>query len=285
MVLKTHYWNEPTAKAAFKRFVRGIFGLDFEAWDAAGHWDDAYTPFSFFDGDEIVSSVCLYLLDAVIDGRSTKLAQISAVGTREEDRGKGLNRELTERALEWAEGKHDGVFLFADEEAAPFYERTGFKTIEEFLEVAPAEAVTPREGAVMLDAGKQKDLARSHEFALRREPISRRLSIGNPKLTAWHAIYMLGDVYHEIPELDCLVAYERKGERLRVFDIIAEKMPQWRQLYPFIADAADREIEFHFHTDRLDIGGAKTESIEGNCPFVLPGFPVKTPVFPFTSRA
>ncbi len=282
---RSQYWSDPAAKAAFKRFVQGIFGLDFAAWDEAGYWDEAYTPFSYFEGDEVVSSLCLYLLDAVIEGRETKLAQISAVGTRESDRGKGLNRELTERALEWAEGKHEGVFLFADEDAAPFYERTGFRSIEEFLEILPAEEVSPRGGAVNLDAGSKDDLAKIHDFALRREPISDRLSIGNAKLTAWHAIYMLDDAYHEIPELDCLVAFDRKGERLRVYDIIAEKMPEWRHLHPFIADAADREVEFHFHTDKLGIDKMKTEVVEGNFPFIGAVFPAKKPVFPFTSRA
>jgi hypothetical protein len=81
IVLKTEYWNDLNARAAFKSFMRTIHGLDFSLWESAGCWDDAYTPFSFFRGDKIVASVCIYLLDSVIDGRETRLAQVSGVGT------------------------------------------------------------------------------------------------------------------------------------------------------------------------------------------------------------
>ena len=40
-------------------FVREIHGLDLTLWNELGFWDTAYRPFSFFEGDEIVSSVCL----------------------------------------------------------------------------------------------------------------------------------------------------------------------------------------------------------------------------------
>ena len=75
--LRTHYWDDPAAKAAFKRFILKIHGLDFSEWDSCGYWDHAYTPFSFFDGDTVVASVCIYLLDAVLNGENTRVAQIS----------------------------------------------------------------------------------------------------------------------------------------------------------------------------------------------------------------
>ena len=48
-----------------------------------------------------------------------RLAQISGVGTRPGWRRRGLNRHLTEVALDWARGKHEGVFLFSSDEAIP----------------------------------------------------------------------------------------------------------------------------------------------------------------------
>lgn len=36
--------------------------------------------------DSIVANVCIYLLDAVIEGQKTRLAQVSGVGTLTESR-------------------------------------------------------------------------------------------------------------------------------------------------------------------------------------------------------
>ena len=81
LAMRTEYWDDPKALRAFKEFMVKIFGLDFSEWESGGYWDNAYTPFSFFNGETVVASVCIYLLDAVIDGNTTCVAQISGVGT------------------------------------------------------------------------------------------------------------------------------------------------------------------------------------------------------------
>ena len=129
--LRTEYWHDDRARAAFKTFMRTIHGLDFTRWESAGFWDDAHTPFSYFQGEEIVASVCIYLLDAIVEGRSTRLVQISGVGTLPAWRRRGLSRQLTEIGLAWAAGRHEGVFLFADDDAVAYYEHTGFRPVQE----------------------------------------------------------------------------------------------------------------------------------------------------------
>jgi len=38
--LRTHYWDDREALAAFKLFVLNIHGLDFSEWEARGYWDN-----------------------------------------------------------------------------------------------------------------------------------------------------------------------------------------------------------------------------------------------------
>ncbi len=90
---------------------------------------------------------------------------------------------------------------------------------------------------------------------------------------------------YEIPDLDCLVFLERQKDCLRIFDIVAERVPHLKELYPYIADENDRTIEFHFYTDKLGLDKIRTRPLYGNNPFVKDTFPIKKPVFPFTSRA
>jgi len=137
-----------------------LFALDFTRCEQPGYWDDAYTPFSIFDSERVVANGCLYLLDAVIYGRATRLAQVSAVGTLPRFRRRGLCRELTNAALAWAQGRHAGVFLLGNDEAVPVYERAGFMPLAEFVERMPTPAVAPRAGLVKLDMDDPRDWRR-----------------------------------------------------------------------------------------------------------------------------
>jgi GNAT superfamily N-acetyltransferase len=282
---RTGYWDDLEARSAFKEFMVAIHGLDFSEWESAGYWDDAYTPFSFFEGDAVVSSVCIYLLDAVIDGEAARLAQISGVGTLPGWRRRGLNRRLTEMGLDWAQGKQSGVFLFADGPAVPFYEQCGFRPIDESIEFVEAVPVPTQGGAVKLDPGKEDERDRIHGYARRRAPVSDRFGVLNDKLVMFHALYTLREHIFEIPDLDCIVFCRREQGRLCLFDIVGERIPTLEELYPYIADTDDRIIEFHFHADKLGLNRAGTRRLDGNNPFVRGAFPVEKPVFPFTSRA
>ena len=283
--LRTQYWDDPGALAAFKKFMLKIHGLDFSDWDSCGFWDHSYTPFSFFDGEKVVASVCVYLLDAVVNGEDTRLAQVSGVGTLPEWRRRGLNRQLTDVALDWARGKHDGVFLFANTEAIPFYNKCGFSPIDEFVESIDVAPISNRGGSVRLDSGNGQELNRIYEYATQRTPVSDRFSVLNAKLLMFHVLYILRDCIYEIPDLDCLVFFKRACGTLTVYDIVGERIPRLEEFYPYVADADDRVIEFHFNTDKLGLEKVGTRPLLGNNPFIKGAFPIERPVFPFTSRA
>ncbi len=285
LTLRTAYWDDPKARDAFQAFMLEIHGLDFSEWKSAGYWDEAYTPFSFFAGNRVIASVCVYLLDAIIDGEATRVAQISGVGTLPGWRRRGLNRQLTDIGLDWAKGKQTGIFLFANTEAIPFYERCGFEQIEECLEVVAATPAPNHGGIVKLDPGKPRDRDRIFDYARRRAPVSDRFAVLNAKLAMFHALYSLRDHAYEIPDLDCVV-FHKRGDRCASFlDVLAEQVPRFDQLYPYFAHEQDQVIELHFGGDKLGLDGSRTEALLGNNPFVRGSFPVERPVFPFTSRA
>ncbi len=205
--LRTAYWDDRESREAFKRFILEIHNLDFTAWEQAGYWDDAYRPFTYFLDGEVVSSVCIYSLPAVIDGRRTKVAQISGVGTLPAYRRRGVNRELTQAGLQWAGREHEGVFLFSDEGAIPYYAHCGFTPLEEHVPTLPLEPAAQREGAVRLNACDRRDLERIYGYAEKSAPVSDRFAVMSPKLFMFHALYTLREKIWEIPALDCLVCY------------------------------------------------------------------------------
>ena len=167
-------------------------------------------------------------------------------------RRQGLNRQLTERAVEAAAADHDFCFLFADEDARPFYERCGFLPVPEARPHVPTEGREAIPGLVQLDPSDPRDWQRIVDLAHRRAPVSRRLGVLNPKLLLFHALYTLADRLHHVAPLDVLVAMEHVGHRLVLFDVIAEQMPTLEQLVPYLVRPETREIVFQFVPDQLE---------------------------------
>jgi len=282
---RSQYWDHPPSKRAFIQFIQNIHGLDFTLWDDLGYWDTAYTPFSYFRGDEVVASVCIYLLEAIVDGKPAQLIQISGVGTHEKWRNRGLSRELTRRGLAWAGDNVAGTFLFSDADAIPYYLKTGFSPADEYLCASPIRCSNPRAGIEKLDMNDSRMVQKVFQYAVDREAISNRFSINNPKLVEFHALYTLRDSTYLIPELECMIFFERKETTLHIYDILAPQLPPFERILPYLCRPGDTELVCHFFTDKL--GPAETEIIllEGNHLFTRDHFPVNPVVFPYTSRA
>jgi len=283
--LRSAYWDDPESKRAFLTFLSDIHNLDLGLWDRAGYWDKNYIPFSLFREGKIISSVCLYLLDACVLGMPRKLIQISGVGTLESFRRQGLNRELTQGALERFQNETGGIFLFADEEAIPFYQRCGFIRSLERAEYAVVEPVTPRIGLIKLSPDDPRELRRIESYVRKRDFVSNRLGINNFNLFMFHVLYTMRDKIYEIPALGCLVLMERNGSHLHIFDVVAEHMPDFPTIYEFLSQADDRQVRFHFHTDKLLVEDIQIKTTGDNNAFVDIDFPLEDPAFPFTSHA
>src|SRR5206468_1230918 len=91
--------------------AHGVLQDAYGTWEGAGYWDDDYSPYSYFEGDRVVSSLCIYTMHALVNGRACKVAQVSGVGTLAEYRRRGLNRQLHEIALAKALAEHRFAFL------------------------------------------------------------------------------------------------------------------------------------------------------------------------------
>ena len=282
------YWDDAAARKAFQIFVQEIHQLDFSAWEAAGHWDDNYRPFSLFDDDgRVISSVCVYSLDMIVNGTPVRAAQISGVGTDPAHRRQGLNRDLTAWALAWARDTHDFFFLFSDKEAIPFYAHCGFDSVDEYLPRITVRGSEPIEGVHALDVSNAADLDRIRKLAMHRAPVSNRLGVLSTDLLVFHALYPLREVLHIVEPLDAIVAFRRKAEKLAVYDVLAERMPTWKDLAPFLTVADTTEVAFSFCPDVLAPDGVTWDPYPVNDLHDRGDLPLRgqTFLFPFTAHA
>jgi len=281
------YWEESVRKAEFVSFLNDIHNLDLTRWDEAGFWDKKYRPFSCFDGPTLASNVCVYTMKLTVDGRPCRAAQISAVGTRPEYRRRGLGRELTEKAMAWARESHEFLFLFADEEAFPFYRKCGFLRVDEYKARITARGSKPRPGAVRLDVGRPDHLALIDRIAGRRTPVSVQLGVNNRRLFMFWCLYFLRDHIYHILELDLLVLCKHEAEVLTVFDIVGQHIPAFADIFPYIRNESDRAVEFLFMPDRLGLKNSDWVRVTENGTHVLGEFPFVNGrfIFPLTAHA
>ncbi|MEW6411265.1 MAG: GNAT family N-acetyltransferase [Candidatus Zixiibacteriota bacterium] len=288
LTFRTDYWDDAQAKSAFIRFLHHIHRLDLTLWDKLGSWDHNYRPFSYFDGNTIAASVCVYSMDMMVEGRRCSVAQISGVGTDEKYRRRGLSLALTERAIEWASSRHEFFYLFADADAFKLYERAGFRRVVEHKTRIPVEGCKPRGNVVKLDIENKKHLELIYQHAGKRTAVSDRLGVFNEKLFMFWCLYFLRDNIYYIADLDLLVLYKRENGLLTFCDIVGSEIPEFTSIYPYISDERDREIEFLFMVDKLKLRGSmKTIAVVENGTHLSGDFPHEgSPfIFPLTSRA
>lgn len=287
MEFRTNYWDDTESKTAFIDFLVRIHGLDLTEWGEKGFWDEDYRPFSFFENGKVVSNVCLYSMDMTVKGRRTRVAQISGVGTVPEFRSRGLGGELTKRAMEWADPRHDFYFLFSDKDAIPFYRKRGFKSTDEYKVISEAEGANPLSGMHKIDMEIDKNLDLLYDIASNRSPVSHELGVHMPKLLMFWILKSLKDHVSYIPDLELAVVFRRKGGILTVLDVIGKYIPELKDFYPFMRKEGDSTIEFRFMTDKMGLSGKNIIEPFNNGTHYFGDFPHKDMLFtfPFTAMA
>ena len=141
MRLIRDYMQDAAARATLGALTQAAFGFDFEAWAARGFCArGAYVPYSFEEDGRILSNVSVNRMEFCLNGEKRRWLQLGTVATREDMRGRGLARRLVEIALADSMDGCDGVYLFANPEAAGFYEKCGFTRGTEYRSFPRAEA-------------------------------------------------------------------------------------------------------------------------------------------------
>ena len=283
---RTAYWQDPPARKAFKAFIREIHGVDFGEWDS-GYWDEDYRPYSYFEDGRVAASMCIYSMPAIVNGEPTRVAQVSGVGTAPQHRLQGLNRQLHEKALAEAFPRHRFAFLYADDEAVPFYRKLGFRPVSLQAVVVPLPAGAPPSPPLEKLDLRQPDVRdQLYRLAVERAPISHVFSTHNPKLVMYHLLYRLQNFAWRVPALDAVVLMKPDAARPVVYDILARELPRFEALAPILAASGAREVELRFSPDRLDAPGGALRELEGANLHVMGDFPFgPQPVIPFTSQA
>ncbi len=287
LTYREDFWDNAAQKAEFVRLLIDMFNVDLSLWDKKGLWDRRFRPFAYFDGAKIASNVCVYSMDMTVARRRCRAAQISSVATSPEYQRRGLSRDLMEKAMAWARDTHDFFFLFADDDAFPFYRKCGFRRIDEYKARIAVSGRRPIAGVRKLNVENGTDLKLADDLARRRAPVSELLGVTNHRLFMFWLLGYLNENAFYIEEEDLLVLCERKGEVLTVTDIVGTNIPTFSDIYPYIAAETDRAVEFLFVPDNLKLNKPDWVKVTRNGLHLLGDFPLENNnfIFPLTSHA
>lgn len=151
------YKHNDCLRKSFQELTRKTFGFDLEEWYRDGYWGDSYIPYSFVDGDKVISNVSVNQMHITMDGEIKNLIQLGTVMTEESYRNRGLGRLLIEEVMKEYNGKVDGVYLFANDSVLDYYPKFGFKAVKEYRYRKYINSEVSNNGIIKVDMNRKEN--------------------------------------------------------------------------------------------------------------------------------
>ncbi|WP_262032469.1 GNAT family N-acetyltransferase [Microvirga sp. Mcv34] len=246
---RSDYANSRKGLSELTRLIDDVFEVDVSPLDRLGH-DPSIVAFGWWFGDELVANVSLYERRLWLMGEQVRGFGVQSVAVRPEWRGKGLFRDLMERALGFADARADLVILGTG--TPDLYTPFGFRQITETTFSAGLAPKQARSGYRVLTLAEDRDVALLKDLFARRSPTSLVASAcDHPALFMLKAVTSPEIELIHLSELDAIVAVEgRQGSSMTLLDLVAPSIPSLDAIVSALGYAGER-IDVHLTPDRL----------------------------------
>lgn len=211
------YQTHDPLRLSFNQLAKATFGIDFERWYQEGYWSSQYIPYSFVEGQRVISNVSANRMTLMIEGRAHTAIQVGTVMIHPDYRRQGLAKALLERVIEDFKDTCDLFFLAADEEAIPLYQACGFEAWEEETYTLPFRGGGHIEPPLMPLSAKEAYAAKSKAL-----PITQKLSVLDGAYV--FMFYWMHGFDHMCFRVDdtLAVCFEMEGQNLILYDVISQ---------------------------------------------------------------
>lgn len=232
--------NDKHYQGLLNNLLKPIF-LDFKFWYDLNLWDSNYESYSIMQKDEIVSNICVFKTDVLLDGKQHQALSVGAVATKSEYRGNGYSRLIMEHIL----NKYPDIpmYLSANETVIDFYPRFGFERVFEKLPAARFKIhneTEPRKLAF--------DNPKVWDYVYKRKNYSLKFDCLNTKSVNLFHIHLgyLKDCIYDIPELDTVVIAEQNKDVLKIIGVFSLSDVAFENLAKYLPFKNISKIEFGF---------------------------------------
>lgn len=282
LTLKSGYFGDRQALLALADLLRDIFDIDIRLVDRFGGPDPTSMPWGYFDGGgRCVANFSAVSLPLVINRRAVRAVGYQSGAVRPEFRGRGLYRDLLDRAFAWAEEQDFELGILLTDKPA-LYEPFGFRAVPQHAFEGPLPARGFRHAARMLNLDDADDAALLCRLLAARQPVSSIFAAAEHWIEfPLNACFDPSIHLSHVADLDAVVAWRSGDEAFELLDIVAPKMPTLEAVIGAL-DIARPVISVHFPPDRLAWRDCRPAAYHGACDLMIkPMRSVELPDGPF----
>lgn len=177
LTFRQDYFSNPAAWASLVSLLDDTFGIDIDPLRELGGPDPTSMPFGWFtDGGVLAANLSAFAMPVVLNGRLINAAGLQSGAVRPLWRGRGLYRDVTQKALEWCAAQgFEAVILYTDKPA--LYEPYGFRSLPLHKYVGPPPTPSGVAGSRQIDPWNAEDLIQLRDLLESRQPVSETLAV------------------------------------------------------------------------------------------------------------
>jgi GNAT superfamily N-acetyltransferase len=226
LTFRRDYFGDLTAWQALVDLLNDTFDIDIGPLQQMGGPDPSSMPFGWFAADgQLAANLSAFAMPLMVNGRTVNAAAFQSGAVRPAWRGRGLYRDLTQKALAWCEEKgFEAIVLYTDKPA--LYEPYGFQALpmHAYCGPAPAPAASGRP-ARTLDPSRPADLSVLQAALERRMPVSETLAVVESA-----AMFLINTRLDPsvrlsfIEDRQAVIAWKADGDRFILLDVVAQQI-------------------------------------------------------------
>jgi len=265
---RSDYFRDRAAFQGLVDLLFDTFEIDIGQLDRMGGPNPTSMPFGYFDeAGRCVANFSAFSMPLVVDGRQVRAVGYQSGAVRPEYRGRGLYRDLMQRAFGWAEAEgYEAGFLLTDKPA--LYEPYGFRSVEQHMFVGPMPVAATAPPCRHLSINNDEDVNLIRSILAERMPVSERFAVADQAVE-----FLLNPCFDQSIRLshiagdDAVLAWRQADGTFHLLDIAGRNMPTLSQVISAVQTDAGRVVVY-FPTDRLAWTG-KAERCEGSCELMV----------------
>jgi len=244
-------------------------------------WDERYESYSIIDNGKMLSNVCIYKTEMIVDGKVIRANRFGAVATCKSVRGRGLSRFLIEHVLSLY--PNTLAYLTANPSVIDFYSRFGFKQIQTYSPKIGAKINNSPDKTIKYKLDDKVFINALYGRGGYSEIVD---CLNTQPIQIFNLFMGYADDIYFLPNLDVIVVAKQEENELFLVDTIAKKPISFDVLKKELPFRGVDTVRFGFSPDWLDINPIWTPlSMEDELFFVKGdwGLP-KHHCFPVTSE-
>jgi GNAT superfamily N-acetyltransferase len=281
LALRQDYFADLVGWKALADLLQDTFHIDISVLDNLGGMEPSSMPFAWFDALGVcAANFSAFSMPMMVKGRRRKVAALQSGAVRPEHRGKGLYRDLMQRAFTWidAEGFELSI-LYTDKPA--MYEPYGFKTVPLHKFTGPAPTAGVASPARLLSMDDQGDVALLTKIINSRAPATALFApLSHPAMFLVNAFWDRSVSLSLLESHEAVIAWRTgEGGVFQLLDIVAKAIPPFNSITASLCTGA-ASVECFFSPDLLD-WQATAVIDENRLPFMVRGDLSLLPSLPF----